>query len=96
MGRRRTFREAVFAEHVVKIIPGLWEDTNAEALRHAHVYDCDPIPSTLTPVNMMLLNISKAHGTPLSAMKEFDQVMSCVIQQCVMPNEIIFLLGIPD
>jgi hypothetical protein len=77
------FGEAAFAEHGVNRIPGLWEETNAEALRRARVYDCDPIPSTLTPVDMMLLGISKAYGTPLSAMKEFDQVMSCVIEECV-------------
>ena len=77
------FGEAAFAEHGVNRIPGLWEETNAEALRRARVYDRDPIPSTLTPVDMMLLGISKAYGTPLSAMKEFDQVMSCVIQECV-------------
>jgi hypothetical protein len=76
-----------FAEHGVKRIPGLCEGTNAEALRRARVYECDPIPSTLTPVDMMLLNISKAHGTPLSVMKDFDQVMSCVIWQCVSDDQ---------
>ena len=77
------FGEAAFLEHGVKRIPGLWEETNAEALQRARVYDCDPIQSSLTPTDMMLLNISKAYGTPLSAMKDFDQVVSAVIQQCV-------------
>ena len=43
------FGEAGFLEHGVKRIPGRWEETNAEALRRAAVYDCDPIPSSLTP-----------------------------------------------
>ncbi len=42
------FGEAAFVEHVMKRIPGLWEETNAEALRSACVYACGPIPSTLT------------------------------------------------
>ena len=77
------FGEQAFLDHGVLKIPGLWEETNAEALRRAAVYDCDPIPSSLTPVDMMLLNISKKYGTPLSAMKEVDHVLSAVIQLCV-------------
>ena len=77
------FGEQAFLDHGVLKIPGLWEETNAETLRRAAVYDCDPIPSSLTPVDMMLLNISKKYGTPLSAMKEVDHVLSAVIQLCV-------------
>jgi hypothetical protein len=59
------------------------EATNAEALRLALNYDCEPMPTSLTEVDMMLLNISKSYGTPLSAMKEFDQVLQNVIQKMV-------------
>ena len=75
------FGEAAFIAHGVQRIPGLWEATNAEALRRAQSYDCEPMPTFLTEVDMMLLNISKAYGTPLSAMKEIDQVLQCVIQK---------------
>ena len=77
------FGEAAFIAHGVQRIPGLWEATNAEALRRAQSYDCEPMPTFLTEVDMMLLNISKAYGTPLSAMKEIDQVLQCVIQKMV-------------
>jgi hypothetical protein len=69
--------------HGVQRIPGLWEATNAEALRRALNCDCEPMPTSLTEVDSMLLNISKAYGTPLSAMKEFDQVLQNVIHKMV-------------
>lgn len=77
------FGEAAFIAHGVQRIPGLWEATNAEALRRALNYDCESMPTSLTEVDMMLLNISKAYGTPLSAMKEFDQVLQNVIHKMV-------------
>ena len=77
------FGEAAFIAHGVQRIPGLWEATNAEALRRALNYDCESMPTSLTEVDMMLLNISKAYGTPLSAMKEFDQVLQNVIEKMV-------------
>lgn len=77
------FGEAAFIAHGVHRVPGLWEATNAEALRRAQTYCCEPLPTSLTEVDMMLLNISKAFGTPLSAMKEFDQVLQVVIQKMV-------------
>jgi hypothetical protein len=41
------------------------------------------MPTSLTEIDMMLLNISKAYGTLLSAMKEFDQVLQNVIRKMV-------------
>jgi hypothetical protein len=63
-----------------KRIRGLWE---AEALLRALNYDCELMPTSLTEVDMMLLNISKAYGTPLSAMKEFDPALQNVIHKMV-------------
>jgi hypothetical protein len=77
------FGGAAFITHGVQRIPGRWEATNAEALHRALNCDCEPMPTSLTEVDMMLLNISKAYGTPLSAMKEFDQVLQNVIHKMV-------------
>jgi hypothetical protein len=74
-----TFGEAVFIAHGVQSISGLWDATDDEALRGTLNCDCEPMPTSLTEVDMMLSNISKAYGTPLSAMQEFDPVLQNVI-----------------
>ncbi len=71
--------ESTFIAHGVPRIPGLWEDANAKALRRALKYVCEPTPTLLTEVDMMMLSSSMANGTSLRSMQEFDQVLQNVI-----------------
>ncbi len=51
------FGEAAYVARGVQGTPGLWEATNADALRRALNYDCEPMSTSLAEVDMLLLNM---------------------------------------